>query len=134
MLKSSLCDYSDAYILVRKMIITGARADAAARPADKRHKEVVFKTCATFMGCISKINNIQEDNARHFDLAMPISNLIEYSDNYSKASESLWQCYRGEPALDKNANIVNFRGNSASFKAKAKIKKKLLMTVIQKML
>ena len=95
MLKSSLCDYCDAYILVRKIIITGARADAAARPSDKRHKEVVFKTCATFMGCISKINDIQVDNARNFDLAMPIYNLIEYNDNYSKASGSLWQCYRG---------------------------------------
>ena len=134
MLKSGLCDYSDAYILVRKIIITGARADAAARPSGKRHKEVVFKTCATFMSCISKVNNIQVDNARHLDLAIPIYNLIEYSDNYSKASGSLWQCYRGEPDLDKNGNIVNFRGNSALFKAKAKWQEKLLMTVIQKML
>ena len=108
MLKSGLCDYSDAYILVRKIIITGARADAAARPSGKRHKEVVFKTCATFMSCISKVNNIQVDNARHLDLAIPIYNFIEHSDNYSKASGSLWQYYRGEPALDKMGTLSIF--------------------------
>ena len=58
MLKSSLCDYSDAYILVKgKITITGARDDVAARQADERDKGKVFKNCAPFTNCISEINN-----------------------------------------------------------------------------
>ena len=56
MLKSSLCDHSDAYILVKGTItITGAGADAAARQADERDKGVAFKNCASFINCISEI-------------------------------------------------------------------------------
>ena len=62
MLKSSLCDYSDAYILARgKIIITGAGDDAAARQGDERDKDVAFKNCAPFTNCISEINNTQID-------------------------------------------------------------------------
>ena len=58
MLKSSLCNYSDAYILVEGTItITGAGDDAAARQADERDKGVVFKNCAPFTKCIREINN-----------------------------------------------------------------------------
>ena len=58
MSKSSLCDYSDAYILVKGWIAsTGAGADAAARQADKRDKGVVFKNCAPFINCKSEMNN-----------------------------------------------------------------------------
>ena len=58
MLKSSLCDYSDEYILVKgKIIIAGVGADAAARQADERNKGVIFKNCAPFINCISEINN-----------------------------------------------------------------------------
>ena len=92
MLKSSLCDYSDAYILVKGTItITGAGADAAAIQADERDKGVVFKKCAPFTNCISEINNTQVDNAKDIDIVMPMYNLIEYSDNYAKTSGSLWQ-------------------------------------------
>ena len=114
MLKSSLCDYSDAYILVKETItITGAGADAAARQADKRDKEVVFKNCAPFTNCISEINNTQVYNAKDIYIVMPMHNLIEYSDNYAKTSGSLWQYYRDEP---KN-NLADFE----SFKFKVKI-------------
>ena len=92
MLKSSLCDYSDAYILVKGTItITGAGADAAARQAGESDKGVVFKNCAPFTNCISEINNTQVDNARDIDIVMPMYSLIEYSDNYAKTSGSLWQ-------------------------------------------
>ena len=65
MLKSSLCDYSDAYIFVKGTItIEGAGADAAARQADERDKGVVFKNCAPFINCIGEINNTQIDNAK----------------------------------------------------------------------
>ena len=98
MLKSSLRDCSDAYILVkRKIKITGAGADAADRQADERDKGVAFKNCAPFTNCISEINNTQVDNAKDIDIVMPTYNLIEFSDNYAKASGSLWQYFRDEP-------------------------------------
>ena len=91
MLKSSLCDYSDAYILVKGAItIAGAGDDAAARQADERDKGVIFKNCAPFTNCISEINDTQVDNAKDIDIVMPMYNLIEYSDNYVKTSGSLW--------------------------------------------
>ena len=78
MLKSSLCDYSDAYILVKGTItIAGAGADAAARQADERGKGVAFKNCAPFTNCISEINNTQIYNAKDIDIVMPMYNLIE---------------------------------------------------------
>ena len=127
MLKSSLCDYSDAYILVKGTItITGAGADAAARQADERDKGVVFKNCAPFTDCISKINNAQVDNAKYIDIVMPMYNLIEYSDNYAKTSGSLWKYYTDEP----NNNLAD----SESFKLKVKITGKLLMMIMKKML
>ena len=89
MLKSSLCDYSDAYILVKGTItIAGAGDNAAARQADERDKGVVFKNCAPFTNCISEINNTQVDNAKDIDIVMPMYNLIEYCDNYAKTSGS----------------------------------------------
>ena len=114
MLKSSLCNYSDAYILVKGTItITEAGDDAAARQADERDKGLVFKNCAAFTNCISEINNTQVDNAKDIDIVMPMYNLIEHSDNYVKTSGSLWQYYRVEP----NNNLAN----SESFKFKVKI-------------
>ena len=79
MLKSSLCDYSDVYILVKGTItITGAGNDAAARQADERDKVVIFKNSAPFTNCVSEINNTQIDNAKGIDIVMPMYNLIEY--------------------------------------------------------
>ena len=98
MLKSSLCDYSDAYIPVKgEITITGAGDDAVARQADERDKGVAFKNCAPFTVYISEINNTQTDNCKDIDIVMPLYNLIEYSDNYAKTSGSLWQYYRDEP-------------------------------------
>ena len=100
MLKSSLCDYSDTYILVKgKIKIRGAGDDEAARQADERDKSVPFKNCAPFINCISEINNTQVDNARDIDIVMPMYNLIEYSDNYAKTTGSLWQYFRDELLL-----------------------------------
>ena len=76
-LKSSLCDYSDTYILVRGTIAVN---NTAAADADA-NKKVVFKNFAPFTNCISEINNAQVDNAKDIDIVMPIYNLIEYSDN-----------------------------------------------------
>ena len=90
-LKSSLCDYDDAYIFVKgKTAIAGAGGDAAARQADERDKGVAFKNCAPFTNCISEINNTQIHNAKDIEIVMSMYNLIEYSDNYAKTSGSLW--------------------------------------------
>ena len=95
MLTSSLCDYSDAYMLVKgKIIITGTGAHVAARQADKRYKGVMFKNYAPFPDCISEINNTQIDNAKDLDVVMPMYNLIKHSDSYSRTSRSLWQYQR----------------------------------------
>ena len=114
MLRSNLCDYADSYILVKGTItITGDVDDAAARRADERNKGVTFKNCAPFTKCISRINNTDIDNAHDTDIVMPMYNLIEYSDNYSKTSGKLWQYYKDDP----NDNLTD----SESFKSKVKI-------------
>ena len=123
MLRSNLFDYADSYILVKGTItITGSAGSPAgrtgeqllaARQADKRDKKVTFKNCAPFTKCISRINNTDIDNARDIDTVMPMYNLIEYSDNYSKTSGCLWQYYKD----DSNDNIAD----SESFKSKVKI-------------
>ena len=80
MLTSSLCDYSDAYILLSGTITV---AEVAAGRGNNGIQEV-FKNFATFTNCISEINNTQIDNAIDIDVVMKMYNLIEYSDNYSK--------------------------------------------------
>ena len=80
MLRSSLCDYSDAYILVKGNITVNNTAAGAA--ANNTNKKVIFKNCAPFTNCISKINNTQIDDAEYIDIVMPMYNLTEYSDNY----------------------------------------------------
>ena len=56
---------------------------------DERDKGVIFKNCTPFINGISEINNTQIDNAKDIDIVMPMYNLIEYRDNYAKASGSL---------------------------------------------
>ena len=119
MVRSSLCDYADSYILVKGTItITGAGANADTSQADERDKGVTFKNCAPFTKCISRINNTDIDNAQDINIVMPMYNLIEYSDNYSKTSGSVWQYYRDDP----NDNMTR----SGSFKSKIKITGKTL--------
>ena len=106
MLRSSLCDYSDAYILVKGNItVNNTAADGAA--ANNTNKKVIFKNCAPFTYCTIKIN-IQIDNAEYIDTVMSMYNLIEYSDIYSKTSESLWQYCKDIPVVDNNGDIVIF--------------------------
>ena len=101
MLKSSLCDYGDAYILVKRTITVNNTA-AADADANNTNKKVTFKNCAPFINCISEVNNTQEDHAKDIDIVMSMYNLIEYSDNYSKTSGSLLQYCKDIPAIDNN--------------------------------
>ena len=61
-----------------------------------------------------------EEQMKEMDIGMPMCNLVEYSDDYLERSGSLWQYYRDEPTLSDDGNIVNLRGNNASFKSKVK--------------
>ena len=123
MLKSSLCDYIDAYILVKGTISgTNTAADGAA--ANNTNKKVIFKNCTPFTNCISEINNMQIDNAKDIDIVMPMYNLIKYSDNYAKTIGSLWQYCKDITARNNNNNaIIIFTENnlSDSFNFKTKI-------------
>ena len=124
MLKSSLCDYSDAYILVKGTIsVNNTAAQGAA--ANNTNKKVIFKNCAPFTNCISEINNTQIDNAKDIDIVMPMYNLIECSDNYAKTAGSLWQYCKDIRARNANANdeITEFTAGSLtdSFNFKLKI-------------
>ena len=123
MLRSSLCDYSDAYILVKGTIsVNNTAAQSAA--ANNTNKKVVFKNCAPFTNCISEIDNTQIDNAKDIDIVMPMYNLIEYSDSYAKTTGSLWQYCKDIPARSNanNAIIIFSEDNiTDSFKFKAKI-------------
>ena len=81
-LESSLCGFSDAYILVTGNItVTGGNTNT----------KVAFKNCAPFKECRAEINETFVDETEHINIAMPMYNLIEYSDNYSDTSGSLWQ-------------------------------------------
>ena len=102
MLRSSLCDYADAYILVKGTITITGEGDDAAKQLDERNKGAIFKNCTPFTKCISRINNTDIDTARDIDVVVPMYNLIEYSDNYAKTSGSLWQYFKDDP----NDNIV----------------------------
>ena len=88
MLRSDLCDFSNAYIVVKGMItVIDPNNDAY-------DKKLAFKIKAPFVSLISKINNTLTDNGEDLDIVMPLSNLLEYSKNYSKRAGSFWNYYR----------------------------------------
>ena len=121
MLRSSLFDYSDTYIFVSGTITVVE----VALGRGNNDIEVVFKNCGPFTDCTSEINNTQIDNAKYIDILMPMYNLIEYSNNYSKTSGSLWKYYRDETALTDASTLDHFPGNNASFEVKQKITSKI---------
>ena len=122
MLRSTLCDYSNAYILVKgTLTVNNTSADGAA--ANNTTKKVIFKNCAPFTSCINKTNNEQIENAQYIDIVLPMYNLIEYRENYSKKFGNLWQYFKEIPAVNNNGATVDFNGANAtdSFNFKNKI-------------
>ena len=103
MIRSDLCDYSDAYIVVEGDIIVTEPDNS------KRNKAVAFKNNAPFISCISKINGVKIDNAEDLDVVMPMYNLLEYSKNYRKTTGSLWNYYRDEPSNPLSSNSESFK-------------------------
>ena len=122
MLRSDLCDFSDAYIVVKGTItVTNPVNDAY-------DKKLAFKNNAPFVSCISKINNTLIDNAEELDIVMPIYNFIEYSENYSKATGRFWNFYRDKPntGVGGASNSINYSiRDSKSFDYKPSIIGKL---------
>ena len=122
--ESNLWGYSDAYVLVTGNV-TVTRTIAAAAGGNVHRKQpldaatqVIFKNYAPFEDCRTEINDTFVDYANFLNITMPMYNLIEYSDNYSDTSGSLWDFKRDE--IDNNANVTN-DNNAPSFKYKANI-------------
>ena len=122
-IKSNLCDYSDAYILVTGDI-TATGGDANTKAA--------FKNCAPFTKCVTHINDEHVDNADNLDIVMPMYSLIEYSDNYSDTSGSLCHFKRNEQDMN-NGNPVNVTTDGSSFLNINQVSQEnqLLLVVIQ---
>ena len=104
MLRSDLCNFSDAYIVVEGHITLEGDNDA-----NKRNKNLAFKSNAPFINCISKINGVKIGNADDLDVLMPMYNLLEYSKNYRKTTEGLWNYYRDEPSNPLSSNSQSFK-------------------------
>ena len=118
MLRSDLCDYSDAYILVNSTItVTGNN------PRDRQNRPLILKNNAPFFSCITSVNGELIEDADDLDIAMPMYNLLEYSKNYRKTIGSLYNYYGDE--LNNDASLANFANNnvvsSEAFKYKTKI-------------
>ena len=95
MLRSSLCDYSDAYILVKGTItVTAPGGNVGANNLrDKRNRPLILKNNAPFVSCITRINGELIEDADDLDIVMPMYNLLEYSKNYRKTIGSLYNYY-----------------------------------------
>ena len=125
MLRSNLCDYSDAYILVKGTITVTAPGvnNNANNIRDKRNRPVILKNNAPFVSCITRINVELIEDADDLDIVMPMYNLLEYSKNYRKTIGSLYNYYRD--VLSNDADDNNFANikvvNSNTFKYKNKI-------------
>ena len=123
MLRSDLCDYADAYILVNGTITVTANA-GANNIRDKRNRPLILKNNAPFVSCITKINNELIEDAKDLDEVMPMYNLLEYSKNYMKTIGSFYNYYRDELSNDDDDdnNFNNIKiVNSNAFKYKNKI-------------
>ena len=114
MLRSSLRDYSDMYILV-KGTITVPNTGTAAVP-DSRNKKVIFKNCTPFTDCISEINNKKINRTKDIDVVMPVYNSIEHGDNY----------FNNDAIID-----VPDDPDSASFKYKQQKKKQIEQVIME---
>ena len=125
MLRSNLCDYSDAYILVKGTItVTALGANNNANNIrDKKNRPLILKNNAPFVSCITRINGELIEDADDLDIVMSMYNLLEYSENYRKTIGSLYNYYRDE--LSDDADDNNFDNikvvNSEAFKSKNKI-------------
>ena len=117
-LRSDLCDFIDAYILVEETITVLGTSNMS-----RKNWPLAFKDNAPFITCISKINNTLVDNAKDLDVVMPIYNLTESSKNDRKTTVGLWNYYRDELNDDTNDNNIPNKNvtNPKSFKYKTSV-------------
>ena len=117
MLRSDLCDYTDAYVLVNGTITV-----AGDDPRERQNKSVISKNNAPFASCITRINNELIEDADDLDIVMPMYNLLEYSKNYRKTIGSLYNYYKDElnddADLNNNGNNNVVSSNSFQYKNK----------------
>ena len=106
MLRSNLCDYSDAYILVKGTItVTAPGANNGANNIrDKRNRQLILKNNAPFVSCITRINGELIEDADDLDIVMSMYNLLEYSKIHRKTIGSLYNYYRDELSDDADDN------------------------------
>ena len=124
MLRSDLCDYSDAYILVKGKI-TVTKGENNDVNNDAFDKKLDLKNNAPFTSCISKINGILIDNAEDLDIVMSMYNLLKYTKSYRKTTGSLFNYHRNEPNSGA-VGIINYSiKDSESFNYKTSITGKL---------
>ena len=125
MLRSNLCDYSDAYILVKGTITVTAPDvnNNANNIRDKRNRLLILKNYSPFVSCITIINGELIEDADDLDIVIPMYNLLEYSKNYRRTIGSLYNYYRDELSDDADDNSFdNIKlVNSNTFKYKNKI-------------
>ena len=115
-IKSNVFGYSDAYVLVAgEITATGSNVNT----------KVAFKNCAPFTKCVTHVNVEHVDNADDFDIVMPMYNLIEYSNNYSNTSGSLWQFKRDEQNMNNRNPVSVTTDGLSSFKYKSSFKGEL---------
>ena len=108
-LRSDLCDYSDAYNVVKGTITDSIKKD----------KKLSLKNNGPFRSCISKIKNTFIDNAEDLDIVIPLFNLLEYSDNDSMTSGSMWNYVRDEINDGANENVSNRINNNKTITGKS---------------
>ena len=118
MLRSDLCDYSDAYILVKGTIIVTANGDNnnADNIRDKRNRPLISKNNAPFVSCITRINGELIEDTDDLDIAMPMYNLLEYRKNYRKTIGSFYNYYRDEVGGNANNNDNTVNSNTFRYK------------------
>ena len=124
MLRSNLCDYSDAYILVNGTITvtTPGVNNGVNNIRHKKNRSLILKNNAPFVSCITRVNGELIEDADDLDIVMPMYNLLEYSKNYRKTIGSLYNYYRDEFTNDDNYNFANINVvNTEAFKYKNKI-------------
>ena len=85
MLRSDLCDYADAYILIKGTITVNGVANGEENEIIRRNRKIILKNNAPFVSCITRINNEFIEDADDLDIVMPMYNLLEYSKSYKKA-------------------------------------------------
>ena len=126
MLRSDLCDYSNAYNVFKGDIALTKASNQVF--IDVRNRFLAFENNAPFTDCILKVNGVLIDNQENLNFVMPMYNLIEYRKNYRKTTESLWNYYRDEPNDFPANNNSNPIINSESFKYNTNITGKTLNT------